>query len=92
MFGKKKTGSDIYGVKGKRPFRDESPETGFRHSDHYHRYFRGYTEVRTEKPNGGYRLKRFYTRRGRCRTAPTAPIGAAGRSACCSWRSPPCSM
>ncbi len=61
MFGKKKNGSDIYGVKGKRPFRDESPETGFRHSDHYHRYFRGYTEVRTEKPNGGYRLKRFYT-------------------------------
>lgn len=61
MPGSKKVGNDIYGVKGKRPFRDDAPETGFRRSDHYHRYFRGYTEVRIEKPNGGYRIKRLYT-------------------------------
>lgn len=57
--------NDIYGVKRIKanPLEQDEqvPETGFRHSDHYHRYFRGYTEIRREKPNGGYRVERYYT-------------------------------
>lgn len=58
--------NDIYGVKRMKanPLEQDEQvaETGFRHSDHYHRYFRGYTEIRREKPNGGYRVERYYTR------------------------------
>lgn len=59
-----KAGNDIYGVKGGRKPGErpgESAETGFRHSDHYHKYFHGYTEVRVEKANGKYRIRRYYT-------------------------------
>lgn len=65
---------DIYGVKQikSNPLdRDnEVPESGFRHSDTYHRYFRGYTEIRREKPNGGYRVDRYYTQPWIVSTAP----------------------
>ena len=65
---------DIYGVKQikSNPLdRDnEVPEIGFRHSDTYHRYFRGYTEIRREKPNGGYRVDRYYTQPWIVSTAP----------------------
>lgn len=56
--------NDIYGVKGIRNPLDkdsDAPETGFRHSDAYHRFFRGYTEIRREKPNGRYAVERYYT-------------------------------
>lgn len=56
--------NDIYGVKRiKNPLDQDNdvPETGFRHSDSYHRYFRGYTEIRREKPNGRYAVERYYT-------------------------------
>ncbi len=57
--------TDIYGVKRIKtnPLEKdhEVPETGFRHSDSYHRYFRGYTEIRRAKPNGRYSIERYYT-------------------------------
>ena len=56
--------NDIYGVKRiKNPLDKDNdvPETGFRHSDSYHRYFRGYTEIRREKPNGRFKVERYYT-------------------------------
>lgn len=57
--------NDIYGVKRIRtnPLEKDNdvPETGFRHSDSYHKYFRGYTEIRREKPNGRFRVERYYT-------------------------------
>lgn len=67
MAGKKqpeKIGNDIYGVKSNWKTSGklgETAETGFRHNDHYHKYFHGYTEVRTEKSNGGYKIERVYT-------------------------------
>ena len=36
-------------------------ETGFRHSNYYHKYFQGYTEIRTVKPNGTIGIERRYT-------------------------------
>lgn len=58
--------ADIYGVKKikSNPLerKVDASETGFRHSDYYHRYFRGYTEIRREKPNGKFRVERYYTR------------------------------
>lgn len=64
-----KVGNDIYGVRGRRfepgdtlnDRQSDAPETGFRHNDHYHRYFRGYTEVRNVKPNGKISIERIYT-------------------------------
>lgn len=57
--------NDIYGVKRIKtnPLEKdhEVPESGFRHSDAYHRYFRGYTEIRREKVNGRYTVERYYT-------------------------------
>lgn len=57
--------NDIYGVKRIRtnPLEKDNdvPESGFRHSDAYHRYFRGYTEIRREKPNGRFKVERYYT-------------------------------
>lgn len=57
--------SDIYGVKRikSNPLEKDNdvPESGFRHSDSYHRYFRGYTEIRREKSNGRYSMERYYT-------------------------------
>lgn len=56
---------DIYGVKQikSNPLEkdNEAAETGFRHSDAYHRYFRGYTEIRTPKENGRFAIVRYYT-------------------------------
>lgn len=67
--GKKGSADNIYGIsekRGKSAFwgfsgETETPETGFRHSNYYHKYFRGYTEVRNEKPNGKYSTQRIYT-------------------------------
>ena len=57
--------NDIYGVKRiqTNPLEKDNdvPESGFRHSDAYHRYFRGYTEIRREKPNGRFKVERYYT-------------------------------
>ena len=57
--------NDIYGVKRIRtnPLEkgNDAPESGFRHSDAYHKYFRGYAEIRREKPGGGYCTERYYT-------------------------------
>lgn len=36
-------------------------ETGFRHSNYYHKYFQGYTEIRSVKPNGKIGIERRYT-------------------------------
>lgn len=36
-------------------------ETGFRHSNYYHKYFQGYTEIRTVRPNGTIHIERRYT-------------------------------
>lgn len=56
---------DIYGVKSiqTNPLEKDNdvPETGFRHSDGYHRFFRGYTEIRVQKPNGRFQIQRYYT-------------------------------
>lgn len=40
---------------------DEETSTRLQHSASYHSFFRGYTEVRMEKPGGGFKIKRFYT-------------------------------
>lgn len=61
---REKVGNDIYGVKSDWKLKQrlgESAETGFRHNDHYHKYFHGYTEIRIEKENGKYRIERYYT-------------------------------
>lgn len=56
---------DIYGVKRMKsnPLEkdNDAPETGFRHSDSYHRYFRGYTEIRVPKGKGRFEIQRYYT-------------------------------
>lgn len=56
---------DIYGVKRIRtnPLEKDNDvtESGFRHSDAYHRYFRGYTEIRRAKANGRFSVERYYT-------------------------------
>ena len=56
---------DIYGVKRMKsnPLEqdNDAPETGFRHSDSYHRFFRGYTEIRVPKEKGRFQIQRFYT-------------------------------
>ncbi len=60
----KKVGNDIYGVKSNWKLEarmGETAETGFRHNSRYHNYFHGYTEVRVEKPRGGYTIQRVYT-------------------------------
>lgn len=59
-----KVGNDIYGVKNNWKIEQrlgETADSGFHHNDHYHKYFRGYTEIRTETPNGRYCIQRFYT-------------------------------
>lgn len=68
MFGNKrepeKVGHDIYGVQSGWKTDQKigkSADTGFHHSAYFHKYFRGYTEVRTDKPGGGYRIERVYT-------------------------------
>lgn len=67
VFRKKHDVTDIYGVKSKKesPFstKDEvdAPETGFRHSTHYHKYFRGYTEIRKVNARGRVVTERYYT-------------------------------
>ena len=64
MRNRQKVGNDIYGVKSDWKLQQrlgETAETGFRHNDHYHKYFHGYTELRIEKPNGKYRIERYYT-------------------------------
>lgn len=57
--------TDIYGVRGERQARwqtSDAPETGLRHSDAYHKYFRGYTELRRVDEKGRVRVERYYTR------------------------------
>ena len=66
--GKKHDVTDIYGVKGKKasPFstkdNPDTPESGLRHSSYYHKYFRGYTEVRKLDAKGHVKAERCYTR------------------------------
>ena len=56
---------DIYGVKQIKtnPLDKDNDvaETGFRHSDAYHRYFRGYTEIRIPGERGRFSIVRYYT-------------------------------
>lgn len=56
---------DIYGVKQikSNPLDKDNDvaETGFRHSDAYHRYFRGYTEIRVPGEMGRFSIVRYYT-------------------------------
>lgn len=67
-FRKKHDVTDIYGVRGKKssPFSTkdapDAPETGFRHSSYYHKYFQGYTEVRKLNAKGRVASERYYTR------------------------------
>lgn len=80
-FRKKHDITDIYGVKSKKdsPFsrKDEvdAPETGYRHSTHYHKYFRGYTEIRKVNAKGRVVVERYYTR----------PWIVSGLSTCNYW-------
>lgn len=56
--------TDIYGVRRGERFQyrlPDAPETGFRHSDYYHKYFRGYTEIRNKNAKGKVTIQRFYT-------------------------------
>lgn len=56
--------TDIYGVRRNRfsGYRlPDAPETGFRHSSHYHKYFRGYTEIRKKNAKGRIVVERYYT-------------------------------
>lgn len=65
MWSRKHDVTDIYGVRRERRFGDrlpDAPETGFRHSDTYHRYFRGYTEIRRKNAKGRITVERYYTR------------------------------
>lgn len=65
---KKHDVTDIYGVKSKKesPFstkdNPDTPENGFRHSRTYHKYFRGYTEVRKVNAKGHVVTERYYTK------------------------------
>ncbi len=67
LFQKKHDVTDIYGVKSKTdsPFTRkgevEAPESGRRHSDYYHKYFRGYTEIRHLNEKGRITIERLYT-------------------------------
>lgn len=57
--------TDIYGVRSwdRITYRlPDAPETGFRHSDYYHKYFRGYTEIRKKNAKGRVIVERYYTR------------------------------
>lgn len=71
-FGKRErarygTSDDFYGVKHLNDAEqkvydtEKAGETGFRHSGSYHRFYQGYTEVRIEKPKGGFKIARYYT-------------------------------
>lgn len=68
LFRKKHDVSDIYGVRRQNdsPFTRrgevEAPESGRRHSDYYHKYFRGYTEIRRLNEKGRVVIERYYTR------------------------------
>lgn len=54
--------SDIYGVRSQTREREDTSLAGsVRHSDSYHRYFRGYTELRRKQADGRYVLERYYT-------------------------------
>lgn len=67
-FRKKHDVTDIYGVKSKKssPFSTkdapDTAESGLRHSSYYHKYFRGYTEVRKLNAKGRVTSERCYTR------------------------------
>ena len=69
IFRKKHDITDIYGVKSMKesPFarKGEEEELGSsrrRHSDYYHKYFRGYTEIRRLNEKGRVRVERYYVR------------------------------
>ena len=58
----RRSSEDIYHLNGRKyTAAAEGTDTGFRHSTHYHSFFEGYTEVRVEKKNGGYKVERYYT-------------------------------
>ncbi len=68
FFRKKHDITDIYGVKSMKesPFtrkgEEEEPGSSRRHSDYYHKYFRGYTEIRKLNEKGRVRVERYYVR------------------------------
>lgn len=69
LFRKKHDITDIYGVKSMKesPFtrKGEEEELGTsrrRHSDYYHKYFRGYTEIRKLNEKGRVKVERYYVR------------------------------
>ena len=68
LFRKKHDITDIYGVKSMKesPFtrkgEEEDPGSSRRHSDYYHKYFRGYTEIRKLNEKGRVRVERYYVR------------------------------
>lgn len=68
IFRKKHDITDIYSVKSKKesPFtrngEEEEPGSNRRHSDYYHKYFRGYTEIRKVNEKGRVRVERYYVR------------------------------
>ncbi len=62
--GPEKVGNDIYGVNSNWKLDQKmgkSTDDDIHRSRYFHRYFRGYTEIRIEKPNGGIKIERFYT-------------------------------
>ena len=68
IFRKKHDITDIYGVKSKKESHftfngeEEIPGSNRRHSDYYHKYFRGYTEIRKLNEKGRVRVERYYVR------------------------------
>lgn len=59
-----KVGNDIYGVKSNWKLdwkTGKNTGSDMTRSRYFHKYFHGYTEVRIEKPNGGFKIKRYYT-------------------------------
>lgn len=68
FFRKKHDITDIYGVRSIKssPFATkdapDAPETGYRHSDYYHKYFRGFTEIRKVNAKGRVVVERYYTK------------------------------
>lgn len=61
---RQKVGNDIYGVKANWKLdwkTGKNTGSDIQRSNYFHRYFHGYTEIRIPKPNGGYKIKRYYT-------------------------------
>lgn len=64
IFHKRHDVTDIYGVKSEAYKNLRLPDTPIKKTfnRHYHNYFRGFTEVRTEDRKGRIKIERFYTK------------------------------